>query len=680
MARTISTGKEDILNSAKYDVHLRVEVENSTGAMVNLSALSSADWVHGARWDWSLDTPVPELTVTLRRDHGLSTGESLAPLDGDSTFNFNSTAGFAALVDVGRDLNVYTAVTTPGAAAPATSEYEHVFQGEIDEAAWQDTPMQIIARSKNMGRMNDRWIESSTYVYGTSSGTLIATVIEQILDDWTDLSTTILLSTTPSFLIAPQYTPEKQPVLQAITTLAQLIGFNLHEVWSTASTSWRIKFSEPRRAATSSQKDWTFGANDYYGVRQMSVSRADVRNKISVLYGGSTSRAQVIAQSTSSQDQYGVRFMEFEEAINSAINTSSEASVLAEAALDDLEQPPAKHEIEVPYWYPGELGDYYEFEGNGIHYSTNQYLAAYGITQEVSRDRHRTSVRVQGRPAGHRLQWLNYRSGGNLVFAEVLSVAVTFNVNGQAVVSVVGTELIAKNIYIRVGDNTTPADPTAAVNDGSVSGARGVISTTIAVSPGRDAIVKAVAADAAGILGPIITTRCNRRDAPLLVNASSFGTSTSAMNPDHLVTLVSSGLLGAGALLHCELNAYLTGGANAFPSMPLCSLRASPTTNLGAIGSFTIIDVFFGSTNTTQRASGWATLKNGVTSTSQQISETIDYDPPQVYAEKSVTVTRYARTSLDLGGAFYLGVRSLVYSSSQAVTHDWAFVGLGYTT
>src|SRR3990167_9159518 len=129
MARTISTGQEDILFAKKYEIHSRVEVENSTGGMVNLSALSSADWMRGVAGNWNIDQPVPELTFSIRRDHGQSTGESLAPLDSDSTFNFNSTAGYAALVYPGRELHVYTACSTPGGPAPASSAYDFVFQG-----------------------------------------------------------------------------------------------------------------------------------------------------------------------------------------------------------------------------------------------------------------------------------------------------------------------------------------------------------------------------------------------------------------------------------------------------------------------------------------------------------------------------------------------------------------------
>ena len=433
MARTISTQQEDVLFAPKYEVHKRVEVENSTGGMVNLSNLSTADWMRSLSWNWNIDQPVPELMFGIRRDDGPSTGKSLAPLDSDSTFNYDSTNGYAALVYPGRELHVYTACTTPGGPAPASSAYDFVFQGEIDEMNWESSPMTGVARSRNMSRVYDRWIKSSSYSYGNSTGVLSETVIEQILDDWTNLSTSILLTpVSPGFLVTPAYSPEKQRVLDAITANAMLPGYTLQEVWSTASTSWRIKFAEPNRDATSSEKNWTFGPDNYYDVKLMRVSREDVRNYLSGLFGPSTNRQQLIVQSTSSQDAYEEQFLEFEESINSAIATSSEMSTLLNAALGDLKEPYATHSIELPYFYPVELGDFIEFEANGVHYSTNQYLAVVGVTHVLEPTRERTTIACRGKPAGHRLQWLQYRGGGNLVFAEVLGTEITFDADAKA--------------------------------------------------------------------------------------------------------------------------------------------------------------------------------------------------------------------------------------------------------
>lgn len=412
MARTLSTAQEDILTSAQYEVHTRLEVEDSTGAFINIGSLGGGEWFESALWDLSLDQPVAQMTIALRRDQGPSTGESLAPLDEESTFNVDAASAYAPLLDAGREIKFYTAATTVGGPVPTSSEFDFVFQGDIDDVNWQLSPLTLVARSKFLSQMADRFVET-TQVYGSDGGTALETVIQSILDDWTDLGITLFTPISPGFNIT-LYEQQKMSVLDAVTTLAQLIGWEVREIFDDGTNAWRLRLAEPNRTATSSDKDFTFDASQYFNVNQASISRDDVRNVVNVIFGPASSRANVEVSATSSIDRFGRRWIEDEEAFNSSIDTSSEANTLANAILDDLKDPAFRHEIEVPYFWPGEIGDYYEFLKNDIHYSTDQFLAVYGISHELRRDRHRTLIRVRGQPAGQYLSWQQFPGGGGL--------------------------------------------------------------------------------------------------------------------------------------------------------------------------------------------------------------------------------------------------------------------------
>lgn len=664
--RTLSTSKEDILTSTKYDVHLRVEVEDSTGGMVDYSA-----WVRSARWDWDLDQPVPQLTVSLRRDDGPSTGESLAPLDAESTWNQNSTGGFGAGVYPGRDIDLYTAATTVG-AAPATSEYDWVFRGELDEVLWERSPMQLVARSKNMSALADRWVTSSTYLYGSSSGDLLHTVIEQVLADWTDLSTDVLLvPTTPAFVVSPAYSPDKQPVLQAVQTLAQLIGWNLNEVWSTDSTSWRIQFSEPNRTATSSESVWSFGPQHYHDVRRMSVSRADVRNQVSVIYGPSTDRSQILAEDTDSQDDYGVQWMEFEEGTNSAIDSSSEANDLATAALNDLKEPPAYQEIELPYWYPGELGDYYEFLGNGIHYSTDQYLAAYGISHELSTARTRTNVRVRGQPAAYSLAWPDYPGGGNHRLPEIAGIEVTVDADANVVVSVTTVSAasnfpIASNIYVTVGVGSAPSDPTPASNDGSISGAFGTVTTSVKAVVGQVVTVKAIAANVAGVPGTVASAEWVRPGAPFFSDNTDRATTAGSTVLELLDSIVlPGGILGDNGALTLEGSILFTWGSSPGSNPQYLAFYNSTSANVLA----SVLFSQSASSETQKRIRFRFLVQNDGGSTDQVIYRKTSWDPPN---SNGISVDD-SRTTASVGTSTdtVINIYGRPDSTTQQFTLDW---------
>jgi hypothetical protein len=89
----------------------------------------------------------------------------------------------------------------------------------------------------------------------------------------------------------------------------------------------------------------------------------------------------------------------------------------------------------------------------------------------------------------------------------------TFDANGEALVSVAGDEDVAA-IYLTVGDGSEPADPTAGANDGFVLARQGTIATGVKITTGNDAYVKVRGADAAGNLGPVVTSQQGRRVGP----------------------------------------------------------------------------------------------------------------------------------------------------------------------
>jgi hypothetical protein len=135
--------------------------------------------------------------------------------------------------------------------------------------------------------------------------------------------------------------------------------------------------------------------------------------------------------------------------------------------------------------------------------------------------------------------------------AEIVAASHTFDENGAAVVSVGGDEDVAA-IYVTVGNGTDPADPTVGTNDGSVVGRGGVIETSVKITTGRDAHIKAVAADSGGNLGPVRTFRQARRLGPFHKDTTSRGSSGTTLTTVETIT-VPAGVLGADGALRLTL-------------------------------------------------------------------------------------------------------------------------------
>lgn len=140
------------------------------------------------------------------------------------------------------------------------------------------------------------------------------------------------------------------------------------------------------------------------------------------------------------------------------------------------------------------------------------------------------------------------------------TIAYERDADGDAVVSVAGDEEAA-DIYVTVGDGTTPSDPTAVANDGTLSGRVGTIETGVAIATGNHVIVKAVAADADGNLGPVTTARFGSRIGPFHKDTTSRN-HTGDTNETTLETItVPADTLGSNGSLRIEVRYGFVGTA-----------------------------------------------------------------------------------------------------------------------
>ena len=413
-----STAEEDLLLGTRFGVHLKVEVEksSSTSDYWDLSALVGSNWIDGVSVRQDVDRLVGQADVSLLRD--VSSSQSICPLRDDSTVNQSSSGGTSLVIDVTREAKISVA-TIAASCSPVSTDYHLLLRGEIDEWDARENPMRLSVRDPG-GFLMDRWVESETQ-YGSSSGDAVEDVMQSILDDAlgsTDIE--VQESSSPGFLITP-YEQEEMPLLDAEKALADLIGWDLRYRWSTGDDDYTLQFYPPDRTSTS--PDSTFGPDRYASVPRLAIDRADIRNVIEVRYPSSTSdkTETVTVSDTSSIDKYGRRWMRIVEGPDSPIDTSSEATVLANAALEDLAEPDVEQEIDMHLFWPVELNDLYRWQGNATHYSTDQDLAVTSFRHDIQRDRQRTVMGVRGKPRSATRRWLDQPST-DVEWPEILNV------------------------------------------------------------------------------------------------------------------------------------------------------------------------------------------------------------------------------------------------------------------
>lgn len=389
--RSISGPQRTIL-AGSFSHYIRVEVQNGSGSWVDISS-----YVTNAVVSADIDNPVQRLSLSLVRGFGTS---SLAPLSTTSLLNRNNVNAYSPLLDINRGIRVSVSVVALG-SGPST--YTTIFQGLIDSSDPGPEIMSVEARD-SFAPLLDTIIEVERSYGSASPGTPVETVIQSIIND-NILVNPPALSTPggpPGWNLQPYLQQSGISVMEAIRNLALQIGWDLRGKW--IGSNYLLSLFTPPSAVVQT----TFSASEYLEISSLRLNGDDVRNFIEVAYVDSTSGQVQIATAVDNSSilKYGRRYMKITEAAASNIDTPAEAQAMADAALLALSSPGSEQAVETFLYWPVELGDYYGFPSNNVHFNSQQNAAVVAFRHELSATQVRTSLDLRGLPSGAYNEWI----------------------------------------------------------------------------------------------------------------------------------------------------------------------------------------------------------------------------------------------------------------------------------
>jgi hypothetical protein len=381
--RPFTAPERALLASQRFHVYAALEVVNALGAWQDITS-----WLLRAEWGSALDQSVGQATFVLRRESMTADGpRSLAPLIGASALNDGG-----ALIDY-RSLRLRTAVVSPG-ASPAGA-WRTVFTGKTNRIDTSlDSTQLTLGALDLMARLADAQVEAPT-VYGTEEGRAVQLVMQDIQDEWAPGFPAIFVADDPLWQVT-EYEQTPQSVLEAQRTLALQIGYDYRGRF-TGADSFQPVFRAPERVAP--LVDVAFAASEYTGVPRLGGSDDDIRNVVTVRFVDLDGATQdVTEEDAESIAAYGRRFMAIGFSASHNIRTEEEARRLAQAAVSDLAWPEVDQEVRTLYFWPAEIGDFYEFAPNGVLYDSAQQMAVVGYSHVLEAGRATTTLRGRSRP------------------------------------------------------------------------------------------------------------------------------------------------------------------------------------------------------------------------------------------------------------------------------------------
>jgi hypothetical protein len=347
----------------------------------------------------------------------------------------------------------------------AGPQWQIMFHGIIDTVDWGGDDNTLTIECRDIGaRLMDVFIPVVS-TRSTTGGTAVETVMQGIITDskgdtppanyannwglpnlttW-DLYTPI----TPSWNIT-QYSQQQMSVHEAISRLAEQIGWTIRTVFDEGLSSYRQTFYEPSRRQTWPQL--TIDEDKIISCSGISASLQDVRNEIWVTFtpksGASLTvpfipsgtnltpgvqagtvyvgAAGVYAPATTSDGEegnrvtfiirsddldaseqgqnsitiHGVRRMINGESSSSNIDTVTEAQKMAVTQLRDLHEPLVSQTIKTNAIPEVEIGDLIRIRSNGIWYTSDQTLSVTTIDIDIGQEGVTSTLGLRGRPSG----------------------------------------------------------------------------------------------------------------------------------------------------------------------------------------------------------------------------------------------------------------------------------------
>lgn len=414
MARPHSVEERSAIAAAVITTRgIRVEVEDEDGTW--------RDWTDRCiAWSVGEDRDQPVSAATFAFHRGKTTG-SLAPLMTTSLLNRDSLSAYAPAIDIGRHVRLFTTSGPDGE--------QEVWVGRINAVDPAGGVLQVTASDLGAWLL-DTQIDA-TRTYGSDTGVLLETILQEILDDNAPgavATPTLYVPVSPAYYRTTFDLEPTTKVLEAVRQLALNIGWDVRYRYDAAGVS-RLTLFEPDRERVDT--DWSTGPSEYKPIQRLAANIDAIRTTGEVQWvdaDGVVQRATY--DNLAARTRYGRRW--FSIPPQTGIDTEEEAQTLVDAAGHDMSGPGAEFAVEMGYLWFLQLYDRGEFLPDLRSFDETQTLSVVSYRHSWSAGESiTTSITATSRIVGAYAEW-RQRIRGSVAVTEPTDADV-YNITSERV-------------------------------------------------------------------------------------------------------------------------------------------------------------------------------------------------------------------------------------------------------
>ena len=351
------------------------------------------------------ETDGAEVWIRLLFGAGESNNVTFSPLDLYSSFNTHN-GSYDALLWPNRLVRFYARVLSDRVAGAWTTDsgWIPMFYGYLGQSIRTEGPT-VTCECRDLARKLQRCFVETKREYGSSEGVAVETVMQSILDD-NSTGVTLYYSGASGFAVRP-YELEHKSVWDALQDLVSQFGWYLGYKYD---AGWKPTLLNPPTDKTAETADFTYDYTTDFHIQALDITDEHVRNAVQVVYRDiSTGRREsVTVTDATSISNYGRLAMQIEQDEASHIDTSTEATALANAALNSLKDLVSTTRIEMPFEPTLDV-----FAGVNIYdpriATQSQFYGVNSVRHDLdfAQARFRTEFTGQGRVIAGFRRWLD---------------------------------------------------------------------------------------------------------------------------------------------------------------------------------------------------------------------------------------------------------------------------------